>query len=121
MIQSAQSHPDTENLPGTDVTVSNFGQLDILVERLHAITIMAAVLRKKSGLHVAGRKGRKWICVNLMLAAILDAQIVRHGEHSEYAISADIRDVLVGLVCHDSLQRYVSVLHDDVYRRNSTP
>ena len=56
-----------------------------------------------------------------LLAAIVNAEIVRYGEYSEHAIGANRRDVLVRFVRYDALQGHMTVLHDNVDRRNRTP
>ena len=51
---------------------------------------------------------------------LLYLQVVLYPEYARDAICPDTRDVPITLISYDTLQRHMSVLHDDVNRGDRT-
>src|SRR5580658_10368156 len=69
--------------------------------------------RRKTGTTEVGFDSRR-----LLLAAVVDLQVVGYREHARNGIGPNAGGVLVGLSAHHSFERHVSVVHDDVNRRD---
>ena len=52
------------------------------------------------------------------LTAVLDLQLILHGEHSGNTVGSNVREVPVALIRNHARQRQVTILHDDVDGRH---